>query len=197
MNLLHIINVNLLHVIIVLAVLLVVTVAVGLIMTYSQIDRNLADNSEDYIWKGRLPTVVFDYTEPRYVYENLVESTKYLPENGHIIGYRISPELVIHSRIFNSVCIGLSKDRIKKVGGKLMNNKEVEILLDNWEQVSILRQKAGESPLCCNKLLLGTQGRGLVVFEIECLSSPKTHLGMSGIRTNPHFHDIVSLFLKR
>ena len=49
------------------------------------------------IWNGKLPEKVDDYTEPRYVYENLVESTKYLPENGRIIGYRISPSLVIHS----------------------------------------------------------------------------------------------------
>lgn len=41
-------------------------------------------------WDGKLPAKADDYVCPRYVYENLVESTDFLPENGRIIGYRIS-----------------------------------------------------------------------------------------------------------
>lgn len=193
---------NLLHVIIVLSVLLVITVVVGLILTYrTNRKKHLADCRKhpegEPIWYGRLPTVVFDYTEPRYVYENLVESTDYLPENGRIIGYRISPDLVIHSTIVNEIYAGDFKHHIKMVGGKLMDYKDVNILLDNWKQISNLRQKAGSSPLCCYKLILGTHERDLVAFDIECLSSPQIHLRMNGFHLNPSFYTEVSLVLKR
>ena len=55
------------------------------------------------LWNAILATSVDDYTEPRYVYENLKESYDYFTENGRIIGYRISPTLVIHSRIHPSL----------------------------------------------------------------------------------------------
>ena len=54
-------------------------------------------------WNGNLPEKVDDYTEPRYVYENLCESTEYLPQNGRIIGYRISSNLVLHSHCLESI----------------------------------------------------------------------------------------------
>lgn len=99
------------------------------------------------LWNGILPTSVDDYTEPRYVYENLKESCDYLPENGRIIGYRISPELVIHSRINPSLNLPCLSSYISRYGGKLLNLNECVVLLDNWDKVSQLREKAGDAPL--------------------------------------------------
>lgn len=39
------------------------------------------------LWDGTLPQEVNDYTTPRYVYENLFETTTCQPENGRIKGY--------------------------------------------------------------------------------------------------------------
>lgn len=99
------------------------------------------------LWDGMLPTSVDDYTEPRYVYENLKESCDYFPENGRIIGYRISPELVIHSRINPSINLPCLSSYISRYGGKLLNVDECAVLLDNWDKVSQLREKAGDTPL--------------------------------------------------
>lgn len=98
-------------------------------------------------WNGILPTSVDDYTEPRYVYENLKESCDYFPENGRIIGYRISSELVIHSRINPSLNLPCLSSYIERYGGKLLNLDECGVLLDNWDKVSQLREKAGDTPL--------------------------------------------------
>lgn len=98
-------------------------------------------------WNGILPPRVDDYTEPRYVYENLVESIDYLPENGRIIGYRISPELVIHSRINPSLNLSPLSSYISRYGGKLLNLEECGVLLDNWDKVSQLREKSGDMSL--------------------------------------------------
>ena len=98
-------------------------------------------------WNGILPPRVDDYPEPRYVYENLVESIDYLPQNGRIIGYRISPELVIHSRINPSLNLPCLSSYISRYGGKLLNMEDCGLLLDNWDKVSQLREKAGDTPL--------------------------------------------------
>lgn len=98
-------------------------------------------------WNGTLPEKVDDYTEPRYVYENLVESVDFLPENGRIIGYRISPSLVIHSRVHEAVNPPVLRDYISRFGGKLLHGSEIFVLQENWEKVSELRKKAGDTPL--------------------------------------------------
>ncbi len=98
-------------------------------------------------WNGKLPEKVDDYTEPRYVYENLVESTDFLPENGRIIGYRISPSLVIHSRVKEAINPPVLWDYISRFGGKLLQGEEILLLQENWEKISELRKKAGDTPL--------------------------------------------------
>ena len=98
-------------------------------------------------WSGQLPAKVDDYVCPRYVYENLVESTDYLPENGRIIGYRISSDLVIHSRVQSCVEAFVVEDYVKRLGGKLLTSDDVLKLRDNWEEVSALRVKAGDCAL--------------------------------------------------
>ncbi len=98
-------------------------------------------------WNGKLPAKADDYVQPRYVYENLVESTDFLPENGRIIGYRISPDLVIHSRVQYNVNPPVLNGYIRRLGGKLLTPDDVLTLLDNWQDVSALRVKAGDEPL--------------------------------------------------
>ncbi|MDO4162537.1 MAG: hypothetical protein Q4D80_06025 [Pseudomonadota bacterium] len=119
-----------------------------------QTRKELSASSECYggpagepLWDGELPARVEDYTEPRYVYENLKESSDYLPENGRIIGYRISPELVIHSRVKQCLNLPHLSDYISRYGGKLLNLNECSLLLSNWDKVSQLREKAGDEPL--------------------------------------------------
>lgn len=119
-----------------------------------QVREELSSSSNCYkgpagepLWNGTLPTSVDDYTEPRYVYENLKESYDYFPENGRIIGYRISPTLVIHSRINPSLNLSCLSSYISRYGGKLLNLDECKILLDNWDKVSQLREKSRDNPL--------------------------------------------------
>ena len=193
----------------ILVVLVLVAIFYGIITIYSK-SQNFEELSTDSgswryykgpagepLWNGRLPTRFSDYKEPRYVYENLEESTDYLPENGRIIGYRISPELVIHSRVKDSMNAGDFRRYVERFGGKLLNLEDVMLLLKNWEQISLLRQKAGDSPLVCNKLMLGTQDRDLVAFHLECFSSPDTHIRLCGFYLNPSHYTKVSLILKR
>ena len=98
-------------------------------------------------WNGQLPAKVDDFVCPRYVYENMVESTDYLPENGRIIGYRISPDLVIHSRVQYGVYPSTLKSYIRRLGGKLLTPDDVLMLLGKWSAVSALRVKAGDTTL--------------------------------------------------
>ena len=102
-------------------------------------------------WNGILPKRVEDYVRPRYVYENLVESVDYVPENGRIIGYRISPELVIHSRVQSHVTPPTLYRYLQRLGGRLLSPDEVAILLGAWHDLSDLRKKAGDDALDCVK----------------------------------------------
>lgn len=114
-------------------------------------------------WYGTLPQKVDDYVCPRYVYENLVESTEFLPENGRIIGYRISPTLVIHSRIINRVNTSFIPSYISRLTGKLLEVPDALCLRQNWEAVSALRQKAGDTPLQKTKIWCTQQGCTLII----------------------------------
>ena len=106
-----------------------------------------AGPSGEPLWNGKLPEKVDDYTVPRYVYENLVESTDYLPENGRIIGYRISPSLVIHSRVKELVNPPVLQSYINRYGGKMLDEQDAYVLSNNWNEVMKLREKAGDVKL--------------------------------------------------
>ncbi len=106
-----------------------------------------AGPSGEPLWNGKLPEKVDDYTVPRYVYENLVESTEYLPENGRIIGYRISPTLVIHSRIKELVNPPVLLRYVERYGGKMLNDNDAYVLSNNWNEIMALREKAGDIKL--------------------------------------------------
>ncbi len=80
------------------------------------------------------------------MYENLEESADYLPRNGRIVGYRISPDLVIHSRVQLEVNPPILHSYISRFGGKLLEGEDVVLLQQNWDKVSMLRKKAGDEP---------------------------------------------------
>lgn len=133
------------------------------------------------LWNGKLPEKVDDYTQPRYVYENLVETTVCRPENGRIIGYRISPSLVIHSRVqrVEASSVALYRDRF---GGKLLNFSDVKTLVPVWQKVSELRVAAGDKPLE-GKFVYATDRGSVVVSNLNNMtweypdsSSPQKHL---------------------
>lgn len=147
-----------------ICVLLFCFVVIGVIYNGNKAKKELSGESGVYDgpageprWNGNLPAKADDYICPRYVYENLVESTDYVPENGRIIGYRISPGLVIHSRVQYLVNPPLLKRYIQRLGGKLLMPGDVLTLLDNWQDVSALRVNAGDKPLgkfqfwCCSE----------------------------------------------
>lgn len=117
------------------------------------------------LWDGKLPEKMDDYTKPRYVYENLVETTACLPENGRIIGYRISPSLVIHSRtqLVKASSVTLYRDRF---GGKFLDFSEVKTLASVWQKVSDLRVKAGDKPLE-SKFIYATNRGSVVVCNLN------------------------------
>ena len=116
-------------------------------------------------WNGQLPEKVDDYTKPRYVYENLVETTIYQPENGRIIGYRISPTLVIHSRV-QQMKQSLVSHYLDRLDGKLLNFSDVKMLVPVWKEISELRVAAGDEPLE-GKFLYATHHCVLVVCNIN------------------------------
>ena len=138
-------------------------------------------------WNGKLPEKVDDYTKPRYVYENLVETTEFRPENGRIIGYRISPSLVIHSRVqkVKPSAVTLYRDRF---GGELLDFSDVKTLASVWQKVSDLRVVAGDKPLE-GKSLYATN-RGSVVV---CNTNNMTWENPS----YSHYQDNYLLILKR
>lgn len=129
------------------------------------------------LWEGKLPSKADDYTEPRYVYENLVESLDYLPENGRIIGYRISPELVIHSRIHPSLNPPRLSDYISRYGGKLLETDEAYLLLQNWDKVFTLREKAGDTPLDVKSFFALSPQKTLIGIDVP----DGTYLDLTGI----------------
>lgn len=101
------------------------------------------------VWKGELPEMVKDYVKPRYVYETGVESEKHSKRHGRVIGYRISPTLVIHSMVAGNSCFTVENAEAFKnyYLGEFLNAEEVEILRENWKKVSRMREDIGEMPL--------------------------------------------------
>ena len=99
-------------------------------------------------WYGKLPERVDNFIKPRYVYDNGCESETPLSQGGQVIGYRISPTLVIHSATckYDYSSEFLSAFMLK-FRGQLLTLAEVDILKKNWDIVSKMRTAIGESPL--------------------------------------------------
>ena len=104
---------------------------------------------DEPVWKGNLPKMVNDYVKPRYVYENCVEKETYDKSCGRVIGYRISPTLVIHSMIAGNSCCDV-KDAIafkNKYCGSFLDKNDVKVLRKKWDIVSKMRTDIGDTPL--------------------------------------------------
>jgi hypothetical protein len=109
-------------------------------------DKNSGSIGESR-WDGVLPKKVDDFTSPRYVYEDNHECAEPQPEHGRIIGYRISPTLVIHSCCEYAVTPPTIAEYLDKLGGRMLRELDIDILLQNWDAISDLRVKAGDTPL--------------------------------------------------
>lgn len=167
---------NFLLIALIIAGVIFVTLFVFLLIKVSKMRQRIQDElsgkegvydgpAGEPLWNGKLPEYVDDYTKPRYVYENLVESTDYLPENGRIIGYRISPSLVIHSRTLKvkPSAVTLYRDRF---GGNFLEFSDVKTLVPVWQKVSDLRVAAGDIPLE-GKFLYATNCGSVVICNIH------------------------------
>lgn len=110
---------------------------------------NFKGLGDEPFWSGTLLERVDDYTAPRYVYENSVETTELDKSQGRIIGYRISPTLVIHCMIASNHCCNRHAAIAfrTKYGGNFLNTADVETLQKNWNAVSQMRLKAGDTML--------------------------------------------------
>lgn len=112
---------------------------------------NFSGAGDERYWSGKIPAKVRDYTKPRYVLDNGEESERPpLPGSARwVVGYRISPTLVIHSML---TCNCFCDDDIARAfqdryGGSFLTYDDALVLQQNWNKVSEMRQKAGDTPL--------------------------------------------------
>lgn len=119
-------------------------------------------------WEGKIKPVL-DYTTPRYVYESGHESTTYNKYGGMIVGYRISPTLVIHNMVAGGN--GWFREHIRpfieRYGGELLNTEDVAILRKNYQTVDKMRKKAGDAILPRRFWYKGTYGSEVAYLEEE------------------------------
>ena len=88
-----------------------------------------------------------DFVVPRYVYADLTESETISDEHGSIIGYRISPTLVIHSMVGTNYLKSEIEEFICDFGGKFLNAEDVKVLRENFFIISKMRKAAGDTTL--------------------------------------------------
>lgn len=102
---------------------------------------------EEPLWHGMLPKQVDDYVRPRYVFEDCTESEELITGHGAIVGYRISPTLVIHSMVAKNYYLSEVNEFLRDFGGKLLEKEDIELLRKNFEKVSEMREMAGDTKL--------------------------------------------------
>ncbi len=102
---------------------------------------------DEPLWHGKLPKQVDDYVRPRYVFEDCTESEELITGHGAIIGYRISPTLVIHSMVAKNYYLSEVNEFLRDFGGKLLEKEDIELLRKNFEKVSEMREMAGDTKL--------------------------------------------------
>ena len=104
---------------------------------------------DEPVWGGSLPYGVVDFSEPRYVYEDLFESETPVEGHGWVIGYRISPTLVIHSMVGGNRCWGFAEAYAfaQTYRGHFLEREEVNILRRKWSKVSQMREAIGDVAL--------------------------------------------------
>ena len=103
------------------------------------------------VWSGNIPEVSNYDGTPRYVYEDLYESVLPSSKHGNVIGYRISPTLVIHSMVASNNCCTNkgAKAFAQKYKGKILDSQDANALTkpDNWLAINKLRRQIGDTPL--------------------------------------------------
>lgn len=99
------------------------------------------------LWHGVLPKEVHDFVRPRYVYEDLTETEELTTKHGQIVGYRISPTLVIHSMVGTHYFLSEIDEFIRAFGGKLLEKEDIDVLRKNFKKVSEMREMAGDTKL--------------------------------------------------
>ena len=102
---------------------------------------------EEPLWHGNLPKRVDDYVRPRYVFEDCTESEELITGHGAIVGYRISPTLVIHSMVGKHYFLSEINEFLRDFGGKLLEKEDLEALRKNFKKVSEMREIAGDTKL--------------------------------------------------
>ena len=101
---------------------------------------------QEPIFKGRIPEAK-DFVKPRYVYADLTESEEFTREHGNILGYRISPTLVIHSMVGVNYLRDEIDEFIRDFGGKFLVAEDVKVLRENFFIISKMRKAAGDTAL--------------------------------------------------
>ena len=99
------------------------------------------------LWHGVLPKEVHDFVRPRYVYEDLTETEELTTKHGQIVGYRISPTLVIHSMVGTHYFLSEINEFLRAFGGKLLEKEDIEVLRKNFKKISEMREMAGDTKL--------------------------------------------------
>ena len=119
-------------------------------------------------WEGEIP-VVTDYTEPRYIYATGHESSTYNKYGDMVVGYRISPTLVIHNMVAGGN--GWFREHIRpfieRYGGELLTSEDVAILRKNYPAVDAMRKKAGDDILPRRFWYKGKFGSEVAYLEEE------------------------------
>jgi len=151
----------------------------GHLFTYSGLGK------EPY-WNETLPIRVDDYTEPRYVYADKFESVIPIKGHGRVIGYRISPTLVIHSMVLqdNNGIAYLKSELlyfINEFGGKMLEEKDIPVLRKNWDTIDNMRMAIGDTPL----------PKYIIPFVLPDQSMRTTHIFDGRVFTDMEFGSII------
>lgn len=88
-----------------------------------------------------------NYVKPCYVYADLTESETFSNGHGKVIGYRISPTLVLHSMVGTNYLKSEIDEFIQEFGGKLLNAEDIKVLRKNFFIVSKMRKAIGDTAL--------------------------------------------------
>ncbi|MBR6409695.1 MAG: hypothetical protein IKS23_05615 [Alphaproteobacteria bacterium] len=99
----------------------------------------------DPSFKERIKNVPAAIVDACYVYNDGVETSE-IRESIPIIGYRLSPNLVIHDMSGKRSADEFIKAQVfaHDFNGQLLNNHDVETLKSNLRVLNILREKIGE-----------------------------------------------------
>ena len=116
-----------------------------------------------------------DYVSPRYVYADLTESEEICRNHGAVIGYRISPTLVIHSMVGTNYLKSEVDEFIKEFGGKMLNSDDVNVLRKNISVISKMRKAIGDTYI--PKGVFWAMPYGNVVEAVHAVTAKKDDEG--------------------